>query len=140
VDPILQGILHVLCYIDDILITSCLEEEHLCNLRKEFKRLQHHGLKLKVGKCAFMQDSVDFLGHTIVQRGLHTAAEKAETIHLTPIPKNQQGLCLFVHYYGRFIANLATLHITMVHHLFQNYYRLLIVIKLINPTLHRFEQ
>lgn len=46
----------------------------------------------------------------------------------------------FVHYYGKFIANLATLNITKVHHLFQNYYRLPIVIKSINPTLHRFER
>ena len=111
-DSILQGIPNVLCYIDDILITGRTEEEHLSNLEEVLKRLQHHGLKLKVAKCAFLQDFVNFLGHTIDHRGLHTTAEKVEAINLAPTPKNQQELRSFlglVHYYGKFIANLATL-------------------------------
>ena len=41
----------------------------------------------------------------------HTKAEKMEVINLAPTPKNQQELHSFlglVHYYGKFIANLAT--------------------------------
>jgi len=49
-DTILQGIPHVLCYIDDILITGRTEEEHLHNLEEVLKRLQHHGLQLKAAK------------------------------------------------------------------------------------------
>ena len=46
-DTILQGIHHVLCYIDDLLITGETEEEHLRNLEEVLKRLQDHGIVLK---------------------------------------------------------------------------------------------
>ena len=59
-DTILCGIPHVLCYIDDILITGHSEEEHLCNLEEGLKRLQHHGVQLKADKCAFLQEFVEF--------------------------------------------------------------------------------
>ncbi|MDD9817031.1 MAG: reverse transcriptase domain-containing protein, partial [Gammaproteobacteria bacterium] len=103
-DTILQGIPHVLCYIDDILITGRTEEEHLHNLEEVLKRLQHHGLQLKVAKCAFLQDSVEYLGHTVDKKGLHTMLQKVEAVKLAPVPKNQQQLRSFlglVHYYGK---------------------------------------
>ncbi len=111
-DTILQGIPRVLCYIDDILITGSSEEEHVSHLEEVLKRLQHHGVRLKAAKCAFLQDSVEYLGHTVDQRGLHTTTQKVEAVKLAPTPKNQQKLRSFlglVHYYGKFIPNLSTL-------------------------------
>ncbi len=107
-DTILQGIPWVLCYID-ILITGSSEEKHLSNLEE---RLQHHGVQLKEAKCALLQDSVEFLGHTIDDQGLHTATNKVEAVKQAPTPKNQLQLCSFlglVHYYGKCIPNLSTL-------------------------------
>ena len=111
-DTILQGIPHVICYIDDILITGSTEEEHLRNLEEVLKRLQHHGVLLKASKCAFLQDSVEYLGHIVDKKGLHTMFQKVEAVKLAPVPKNQQDLRSFlglVHYYGKFIPNLASL-------------------------------
>ena len=54
----------------------------------------------------------EFLGHTIDKRGLHTTAEKVAAVKLAPTPKNQHELHSFlglVHYYCKFIPNLATL-------------------------------
>ena len=62
--------------------------------------------------CAFLQEFVEFLGHTIDKRGLHTTAEKVAAVKLASTPKNQRELHSFlglVHYYGKFIPNLATL-------------------------------
>ena len=70
-DLVLQGIPHVICYIDDILVTGSTDEEHLSNLATVFERLQHHSFRLKQEKCAFMKDSVEFLGHMIDAEGLH---------------------------------------------------------------------
>ena len=50
-DTILYGILHVLCYIDDILITGSTEKKHLSNLEEVLRRLEHHGVELKAEKC-----------------------------------------------------------------------------------------
>ena len=53
---LLQGMHHVQCYIDDILITK---EECIENVEEVLKHLQHHGIHLKCNKCAFLQESVE---------------------------------------------------------------------------------
>lgn len=58
-DTILQGLPHVVCYIDDILVTGATEHEHLHNLEEVIKQLHHHGITMKKGKCVFIQDSVE---------------------------------------------------------------------------------
>ena len=60
-DQILQGISHVTCYIDDILITGANEQEHLHNLKEVFSRLDQHNLRIKRAKCEFMKSSVEYL-------------------------------------------------------------------------------
>ena len=76
IDTILQGIPHVLCYLDDLLITGTTEEEHLQNLEEVLRRLQQHGITLKRSKCKFFQDSVEYLRHCIDGQGLHTLPAK----------------------------------------------------------------
>ena len=66
-DTILQGLSHVICYIDDILVTGVSEEEHLDNLEEVLKRFQHHGVHVKAEKCAFCQDTVEFLGTALTR-------------------------------------------------------------------------
>ena len=111
-DTILQGIPHVLCYIDDLLITGETEEEHLRNLEEVLKRLQDHGIVLKKSKCFFLQDSVEYLGHIIDAEGLHTSPKKVEAVLQAPKPTNQHQLRSFLgllQYYGKFLHNLSTL-------------------------------
>ena len=109
-DTILQGLSHVICYLDDILITGPTHEEHLTNLAEVLSRLSNHGLRLKQEKCSFMQDSIDYLGHHIDATGIHTATSKVEAITKAPAPKNTTQLRSFlgmINYYGKFIPNLA---------------------------------
>ena len=72
-DTILQGIAGVICYLDDIPITGASDEEHLKNLEAVLQRFQNHGIRVKREKCAFLQASVEYLGHRIDAQGLHTA-------------------------------------------------------------------
>lgn len=111
-DSILQGLSHVQCYIDDIIITGSNEEEHLCNLEEVLKRLSEYGIRVKQEKCAFFKDTVEYLGHQISSDGLHTAPKKVEAIQAAPVPKNTQELRSFLgllHYYGKFIPDLASI-------------------------------
>jgi len=64
-DAALNGIPHVLCYLDDIIITGPTEEEHLATLAEVLERLRSHGFRLKRQKCLFMQPSVEYLGHVM---------------------------------------------------------------------------
>ena len=43
-DTLLQGIPHVICYIDDVLVTGLTEEEHLQNLTQVLHKLQEQGM------------------------------------------------------------------------------------------------
>ena len=77
-----------------------------------FRRLKHHGLRVKQSKCEFLQPSVSYLGHSVDAQGLHTLPSKLEAIINAPEPKNLQQLRSFLgllNYYGRFIANLSTI-------------------------------
>ena len=75
-DTILQGIPHVICYIDDILVTGNDDADHLKNLAAVFQQLQQHGLRLKLTKCYFMKPTV---GHLINAEGLHATSEKLKS-------------------------------------------------------------
>ena len=110
-DTILQGLSHVIYYLDNILITDATHEEHLMNLAEILiSRLSNHGLRLKQEKCSFMQDSIEYLGHRIDTTSIHTSTSKLEVISRAPTPKNVSELRSFlgmVNYYRKFIPNLA---------------------------------
>ena len=55
---------------------------------------------------------MEYLGHRIDAKGLHTTSGKLEAIREAPTPQNVTQLRSFLgllNYYGKFIANLATL-------------------------------
>ena len=67
---------------------------------------------MKKSKCAFLQPSVEYLGHQIDAEGRRATTEKLQAILHVPSPKNVQELRSFLgllYYYGKFILNLATL-------------------------------
>ncbi len=49
-------------------------EEHLEHLQVVFERLRAANLKLKIGKCVFLQEQVKYLGHTISRQGIEGSA------------------------------------------------------------------
>ena len=111
-DQILQGMEKITCYLDDILITGTSDEEHLINLSEVLQRLQNHGVRLKLKKCCIMEDSVEYLGHQVDSKGLHTTDSKLKAIIDSPPPRNVQELRVFLgflNYYGRFIPNRTSL-------------------------------
>ena len=61
---------YTLIYLDDVIVFSRTEEEHLHRLRVIFAHFLEHGLKLKPSKCHFLQDEITFLGHEISAEGM----------------------------------------------------------------------
>ena len=84
-ENVLQGILNVIVYIDDILVTGANDQEHLKTLSLVLDRLEKAGFRARKSKCRFMVPSVSYLGHLIDQVGLHPLQEKVKAIkkHLT---------------------------------------------------------
>jgi hypothetical protein len=60
----------IMIFIDDILIYSKSEDEHVWHLRVILQRLRNHQLYTKFSKCAFWLKKVSFLGHIIYAGGL----------------------------------------------------------------------
>ena len=117
-DVILQGIPHVCCYIDDILVTEVNKQEHLQNLEEVLHRLEQNKLRIKKSKCEFFKNSVQYLGHSVDAQGLHTLLSKVEAILKAPDPKNLQQLRSFLgllNYYGKFIPNLPSIVYPLNH-------------------------
>ena len=54
-----------LAYLDDILIYSRTEKEHLQMLDKAFKCLLKAGLKIKLSECSFFKEQIHCLGHLV---------------------------------------------------------------------------
>ena len=61
---------YALIYLDDVIVFSRTEEEHLTWLRAVFKRFWEHGLRLKPSKCHFLWKEIAFLGHKVSEEGM----------------------------------------------------------------------
>ena len=59
----------VMAYLDDIIIFSKNEHEHLKQIKIIFRKLIVAGLKLKESKCDFFKKEIHYLGHLISTEG-----------------------------------------------------------------------
>ena len=73
-------------YLDDIIIFSKTEEEHLQHLEEIFIRLRKFGLKMKCEKCSFFKKHIQYLGHLVSENGFEPLPEKLESIRKMPDP------------------------------------------------------
>ena len=64
------NLMYALIYLDDVIIFSWTEEDHLTQLRVVFERFWEHDLKLKPLKCHFLQKEIAFLGHRVSEEGM----------------------------------------------------------------------
>ena len=71
-NQVLQGLDFAIAYLDDIVIFSNNEVEHLQHLETVFKRLQEAGLKLKESKCDFFRAQIHYLGHMLSAEGIQS--------------------------------------------------------------------
>jgi hypothetical protein len=100
----------VVVFIDDILIYSQSEEEHVEHLKMVLQRLQEHQLYAKLSKCEFWIHEVLFLGHIINQDGLAVDPKKVADILNWKAPKDVRGIKSFIGmagYYRRFIEGFS---------------------------------
>ncbi|SNX86123.1 related to retrotransposon nucleocapsid protein [Melanopsichium pennsylvanicum] len=100
----------VVVYLDDFLIFSNNEEEHIDHVREVLERLRANRLFAKLSKCTFHTDQVEFLGYIIKPGGIEMDPKKVRTIQEWPMPASIhdiQRFLGFANFYRRFIAHFA---------------------------------
>ena len=67
---------YCLIYLDDVIVFSHTEEEHLERMRVIFDRLREHGLKLKPSKCEVFKTEINYLAHHVSKKGVQPVKEE----------------------------------------------------------------
>ena len=99
-----------MAYLDDIIIFSHDEKEHLKHIEIIFQKLKAAGLKLKESKCDFFKREIHYLGHLISDEGIHPLPEKLDTICNMPKPRNPKEIKQFLGlcgYYRKFVPHFS---------------------------------
>ena len=96
----------IIVFIDDILIYSKNEEDHVKHLEMTLNLLRLHQLYEKFEKCDFWQHEVKFLGHVVSRSGIAMDPTKIEAVLNWKAPTTPTEVRSFLGlagYYRRFI-------------------------------------
>ena len=74
-------------YVDDMLVKSKDEANHLDDLKETFNTLCKYNIKLNLAKCIFVVASGKFLGFMVSQQGIKANPNKVEEIIEVKSPK-----------------------------------------------------
>ncbi|KAL0345773.1 UNVERIFIED_CONTAM: Retrovirus-related Pol polyprotein from transposon gypsy [Sesamum radiatum] len=97
-------------YVDDMLVKSRMEEEHLRHLESTFAIMRTYGMKLNSTKCTFGVRGGKILGYIVSEHGIKANPEKIKAIMQLSMPKtikDVQKLIGNVASLNRFIARKA---------------------------------
>ena len=103
---------YCLIYLDDVIIFSKTEEEHLEQMRLVFDRFHEHGLKLKPSKCEVFKTEINYLAHHMSKRGVLPSKKNLEAIARCPPPDTYTKVKSFVglvSHYRCFIKGFANI-------------------------------
>ncbi|MGR0317640.1 reverse transcriptase domain-containing protein, partial [Klebsiella pneumoniae] len=107
-DEFLRGVDEDVCqvYMDDLLVFSKTEKQHIEDLKSVFNRIRKFGLKLSAEKSLLGKGEITFLGHTITKEGVKPDKSKIDAISRMAVPRDVKGIRRLLgslNYYRRFV-------------------------------------
>ena len=97
-------------YLDDIIIFSRAAEEQLNHIKQVFEKLQNAHLSMKLSKCHFFTEDIQYFRHILRTTGIRPLPSKTQAINNMHPPKTAKQVCTFLGlagYYMKFIKNFA---------------------------------
>ena len=82
-----------LVYLDNVVIYSSTQEEHVECLRAILECFCLHRLKLKPSKCEFFQEKIEYLGHSVLSKGVWPSRDNLKAITKYPKPTTYTTIC-----------------------------------------------
>ena len=107
---VLKGLKFTMTYLDNIIIFSQDESQHLEHLEIVFSHLLEAGLKMKRSKCDFFKSEIHYLGHLISPEGISPLPNKLDSIKHMPVPNSAKEIKQFLGltgYYRKFVPRFA---------------------------------
>jgi RNase H-like domain found in reverse transcriptase/Reverse transcriptase (RNA-dependent DNA polymerase) len=101
-----------LVYLDDVIVFSGSRSAHLARVAEVLTLLGNAGLSLKLKKCRFFSETVDYLGHVIRPGRLVVAEKNTIALKTAPLPRTQTELRSFLglcNVYRRFVPRFSTI-------------------------------
>ena len=109
-NKVLKGLKLAMKYLDDIIIFSQNELQHLEHLEIVFSHLREAGLKMKRSKCDFFKSEIHYLGHLISPEGISPLPNKLDSIKHMLVLNSAKEIKQFLGltgYYRKFVPRFA---------------------------------
>ena len=101
---------YCLIYLNDIIVYSKTQEEHLQRMRVMFDHLHEHSLKLKPTKCDLFRTELIYLAHHVSKNGVKPSKKNVASIVACLPPKTYTDIRSFTDvmgHYRRFIIGFT---------------------------------
>lgn len=116
IDGVTRDLSYCFAYIDDILVASENQIQHIEHLTELFERFRKYGITINPNKSIFGQETIIFLGHHISKKGTKPPTDRVQAIIDYPRPTNIKSLRRFLgmaNFYRNFIPNAAKIQAPM---------------------------
>eukprot|EP00253_Pinus_taeda_P002846 PITA_02846 len=107
----------VLIYLDDIIVSSSIHQDHLQHLKKVLLKCRRFGISINPKKSQFALEEGKLLGHIVSVAGVKIDPERVKAIQTLTVPRSKKDIQSFLgkrNFVRRFIPNFEELvkHIT----------------------------
>ena len=106
----LRGCPNVQAFVDDTCAHSKVFDAHLDHLDQTLGRFNRAGIQLRIDKCSFGYEEVDFLGHRVSSKGRRPLPTTLSKISKFPRPRSRKEVRQFmwlVNWYRDYIPSVS---------------------------------
>ena len=93
---------YCLIYLDDVVVFSKMEEEHLHCQHVVFEHFWEHNLKLKPTKCEFFKNEINYLAHHVSKEGVWLSKENIKAVATFAPPQTYTEIWAFLGLVGHY--------------------------------------
>ena len=114
------NLIYCLIYLDDLIVFSRMEEEHLHQLHVMFDWLREYNLKLKPSKCRLFKEKINYLAHQVSKQGIRPSNMNLKAIAECALPRTYTEIRAFlslVGHYRQFIEGFVRIAQPLNEHL-----------------------